>query len=64
MYANQVADNSLYYNNYQDPYNQGYYDYTAEDQSLFPSQEADRYLHYGYMMKWKHCIQKTVKIYM
>ena len=48
MYAYQVADNSLYYNNYQDPYNQGYYDYTAEDQSLFPSQEADRYLHDGY----------------
>ena len=44
VYSNQ-ADNSLYYNNYQqqDPYNQGYYDYTAEDQSLFPSQEADRY---------------------
>ena len=46
VYTNQAqADNSLYYNNYQqqDPYNQGYYDYAAEDQSLFPSQEADRY---------------------
>ena len=46
VYSNQAqVDNSLYYNNYQqqDPYNQGYYDYTAEDQSLFPSQEADRY---------------------
>ena len=45
VYSNQAqVDNSLYYNNYQqDPYNQGYYDYNTEDQSLFPSQEADRY---------------------
>ena len=46
VYSNQAqVDNSLYYNNYQqqDPYNQGYYDYAADDQSLFPSQEADRY---------------------
>ena len=45
VYSNQArVDNSLYYNNYQqqDPYNQGYYDYAAEDQSLFPSQEDHR----------------------
>ena len=44
VYSNQAqVDNSLYYNNYQqDPYNQGYYDYNTEDQSLFPEQ-ADRY---------------------
>ena len=60
MYAYQVADNSLYYNNYQDPYNQGYYDYTAEDQSLFPSQEADRYLHVR--MEILHS-KKSIEIY-
>merc|ERR1711874_477437 len=36
-----VQDNNLYYNNYaEDPYSQGYYDYSA-DQSFFAPQQTE-----------------------